>query len=712
MVAQLIPYTPLFVLAAAVAAALAVFGLRVRSDAGTDWFVLMAGAAAGWSLAHALELTVPTLEASLFWNRMAWLPYELVLVGLLLFTLELTGHERWVTRRTLPLLLAWPALTVLLALTSGWHGLLFSDPRLVAVGRGAVDYGTFGPWYWAETAYGFTVALVSAGLFVRQAVARTGLYRKQALVMLAGVASVLAVAVVDIVYAPTPVRLTPISFVPVGALFAWGLVRYRVLDVVPLARDLAVEHMSDAVVVLDVDDRLVDFNPAAAGRFGFDDRDLGAPVASVLDTGPDPGEDPSRQAQVDRPLADGAEFVFDVGTERRYFEVDSVTVRDGRDDPRGRLCLLHDVSERRNRERWLRTLTENASDVILVVGEDGRVRYAGQSVESTLGYDVVDVVGRDVRSLVDPADRDRVRESFTELVGEPDGTRREECRVRHADGSYRTFDVHATNLLADPVVDGVVVNAHDVTERKARERRLRRQNEQLDAFASVVSHDLRNPLNVASGFLELARDSGDPEHFDRVAGAHDRMEEIVTDVLALARAGRDLGDTEPVSLRAVATAAWGHVDTASGSLTVVDDATVEADRTTLLQLFENLFRNAVEHGSTRSPSVRVGTLRSAAGTGGVRGFFVEDDGPGVDADDPESLFEFGTTSSETGTGIGLAVVRSVAEAHSWSVSVEDAGEGTGARFVVVFEPDGDAGDDRRTALGSGDGLESGESQSM
>ncbi|MFC6725201.1 PAS domain S-box protein, partial [Halobium palmae] len=308
-----------------------------------------------------------------------------------------------------------------------------------------------------------------------------------------------------------PVDLTPLFFVPTGLVIAWGLLRYRMLDLLPVARDLAVEHMTDAVVVLDAEDRVVDFNPAAASLFDLAAADLGTDAGTAL--GVDGGA----------ALADGEDYVReadeedDGSDERRYFEVDSVTVRDGRDDVRGRLYLFHDVSDRRNRERWLRTLTENASDVVAVLGNDGTIRYGGQSMEARLGYEPADIVGRDVTTLLHPDDRDRVRERFVGLLRDPGGQRNTEMRVRRADGSYRTFDVYWRNLLDDPAVEGVVVNAHDVTERKARERRLKRQNEQLDAFASVVSHDLRNPLNVASGFLDLARETGDPDHFDRVA---------------------------------------------------------------------------------------------------------------------------------------------------------------------------------------------------
>jgi signal transduction histidine kinase len=226
----------------------------------------------------------------------------------------------------------------------------------------------------------------------------------------------------------------------------------------------------------------------------------------------------------------------------------------------------------------------------------------------------------------------------------------------------------------------------DVTDQKEHERELERQNERLDEFASVVSHDLRNPLNVAEGRLELARETGDPEHFDTVERAHGRMRRLIEGLLELARQGRQLGETTPVSLADAAEVAWGTVDGDGADLRIEGSPpTVLADRDRLSQLFENLFSNAVEHSSTDpdsrasgdgTPTVTVGPLPDGDG------FFVADDGPGVPPEERDRVFESGYTTAEDGTGFGLAIVRSIAEAHGWSVSLTES-EAGGTRFEFV-----------------------------
>jgi signal transduction histidine kinase len=222
------------------------------------------------------------------------------------------------------------------------------------------------------------------------------------------------------------------------------------------------------------------------------------------------------------------------------------------------------------------------------------------------------------------------------------------------------------------------------------EAELERRNERLDQFASVVSHDLRNPLNVAQMRLELARDGhGTDEHLSTVADAHDRMEALIQDVLELARTGETVGQTEPVGLASVAASAVANTGLDAASLTVEADARLVADRERLTTVFENLFRNAVEHASTGSDLPADDTASSVNVYVGPLddGFYVEDDGPGIPLHEQGRIFESGYSTDADGTGLGLAIVSGVADAHGWSVSVTNGAYG-GARFEfrdVAFE---------------------------
>jgi signal transduction histidine kinase len=220
---------------------------------------------------------------------------------------------------------------------------------------------------------------------------------------------------------------------------------------------------------------------------------------------------------------------------------------------------------------------------------------------------------------------------------------------------------------------GRLVVINDVTGRQRQRQQLEAQNERLQEFTSVVSHDLRNPLNVASGNLQLAKQDVESTHLDTVGQALTRMETLIEDLLVLAREGTESTNPEQIPLADATTTAWETVDTRAATLHNEMRRTVVADRSRLHQLFENLFRNAIEHGS-EDVTITVGELDD--------GFYVADDGPGIPPGEREQVFESGYTTSEEGTGFGLRIVQQVVEAHNWSIEVTESADG-GARFEIT-----------------------------
>ena len=203
---------------------------------------------------------------------------------------------------------------------------------------------------------------------------------------------------------------------------------------------------------------------------------------------------------------------------------------------------------------------------------------------------------------------------------------------------------------------------------------LERQNDRLEEFTSVVSHDLRNPLNVAEGRVELAQDECASAHLDIASQAHERMETLIDDLLTLARQGERVNETQPVGLASVVESCWLNVDTADATLAVESDLTLRADESRLQQLIENLIRNAIEHGGD--------TVTVAVGDLGDDGFFVADDGPGIPPDKRADVFDAGYSTSDEGTRFGLRIVEQVATAHGWELRITDDPELGGARFEV------------------------------
>lgn len=197
----------------------------------------------------------------------------------------------------------------------------------------------------------------------------------------------------------------------------------------------------------------------------------------------------------------------------------------------------------------------------------------------------------------------------------------------------------------------------------------------IEEFSSIVSHELRSPIQTAKSGIDLAKAQCDSRYLDEVDETIDRMDELIDNLLELLDTGEPAIETTEVDLEAVVEAAWPEGPTAS--LTVEDELpTVEAERSRLQQLLENLFRNAVDHAG-EAVAVRVGVIGDPAA-----GFYVADDGPGIAADRRELVFEYGYTDSETGSGLGLAIVEEIAEAFDWTVRITDSETG-GARFEIT-----------------------------
>lgn len=314
-------------------------------------------------------------------------------------------------------------------------------------------------------------------------------------------------------------------------------------------------------------------------------------------------------------------------------------------------------------------------DVFYVYDGEGHLVSWNERLSELTGLTDADLAGMSADAFFHEADRPAVKRAVEEAIRT--GTTVVEAQLPTDDGML-LFQLTGRRLTKpNGEVVGFCGVGRDITTHRQHEEQLAQQNERLGEFARVLSHDLRNPLSVAIGFLDLERETNDSEHLERVATSLTRISDIVNDVLTAARRGTAVVEFTPVAVEAVARRAWDTVETGDAALVVESTATIHADPGRLQRLFENLFRNSVEHGTadgrTSPLAVRV-TASPADGT-----VAVEDDGTGIDAAIVTRVFERGFTTSAEGTGFGLDIVRSLAEAHGWSVSVGSASTG-GARF--------------------------------
>ncbi len=347
MVWQPTLYTLALVAVAVLAAALALYTGR-RDVPGARNVALMMAAVFAWSLGYAFELGESDLGTKIFWAKVQYLGICTVPAAWLAFALRYTGRGRWLTRHNLALLAALPLVTLALVWTNEWHGLIWShtaiDPSRTFL---RLEYG---PMFWVYWIYG-QVLMVLGTFFLLSGLLRTpGLYREQAWALLAGASAPwIGNAAYVTGFNPFPaLDLTPFAFLFSGAALSFGILRYRFLDIVPVARDAAIEGMNDAVIVADARGRVVDLNPAARDVLGITASDSAG--ARLSEVAPDLSALLEVYGEADEARK---EVEIRTGDDLREFEMSLSSLRDRRDRLTGHLLVLRDVTERKIAEREL-----------------------------------------------------------------------------------------------------------------------------------------------------------------------------------------------------------------------------------------------------------------------------------------------------------------------------------------------------------------------
>ncbi|WP_283403321.1 PAS domain-containing protein [Halorubrum sp. DM2] len=441
----------------------------------------------------------------------------------------------------------------------------------------------------------------------------------------------------------------------------------------------AIQTAQEGIAILD-DERFAFVNEAYAALYGYDAEDLiGDHWERVFPDEVSPDlrteirstvrEAGSWHGQTVGRRADGSTFTADR----------AVSLTDG-----GELvCTVRDVTDREDQASRLERTTTRLELAIeganLGVWDwDMRtdaVRFNDKWAEM-LGYSLSALEPRleTWENRVHPDDLAAVEAALAEHVDGETEYYDTEHRMRTADGDWKWIRDIGTIVERDDGEPVRAVGIHlDVDDQKRRERELEREKRRLEEFTSIVSHDLRNPLQVAAGNVELASDERDSAYLDDTMNALDRMEELIDDLLRLARLGDQVTETEVLDLAPLVDDCWGTVETADAALVNETDLTLRADPSRLRQLFENCFRNSVEHAGT-GVTVTVGDLPD--------GFYVADDGPGIPADDRGDVFTAGYSTAAAGTGFGLSIVNRVVQAHGWTIRVTDGTAG-GARFELT-----------------------------
>jgi PAS domain S-box-containing protein len=481
-------------------------------------------------------------------------------------------------------------------------------------------------------------------------------------------------------------------------------------------RNRIFDRMTDAIFSVSSDWRVTTANTAAREvlcemQTGSDPKIVGQRLQAVLPV----DEMATTYEQFEAAMADQAERTFEAYCESadRWFDIRAYP------SDSGLSIYFRDITDKRQRNAEIRAREETLREIYDIISDADRSFEAQVEALLALGQRVI---GAEYGSLA----RIRGNEYTFEVVAAPEGTIEagdtfdisatncertivtEETitmadiatdepayadRPPHAefgvdcyvgtpilvDGDvYGTFCFYGTESRSEPFSEWEVTFVDLLgkwisreLDRQRVEDQLNRQNEQLNQVASAVTHDLRNPLSVAKGRLELAKQEAPSQHHDEIEIALDRIDELSEGLLLLAR-GEDVIELEEINLATVARQSWRCTATDEAVLHITTESTVVADQRQFQRLLENVLGNAIKHGGT-DITVTIGELQDRSG------FYIEDDGPGVGLSDSNRILESGFSTSEDGTGLGLAIVNRIVSAHDWEMAITD-GEADGARF--------------------------------
>lgn len=737
---QFTPYAiPLFV-GAAVLFGVVAMSVQRRTARGARYMALTALATIFYTLGYAFEVGSPTLSDIRFWLKVEYIGVTLTPVLILLVIMIYTGKQRFVTPLNLGLLLVIPITTIIFAWTNERHELIWQDMALDDTEPPFLVDFTPGAWYWVNAGFIWTCMGSGVLMLIDKSRKLAGLYRKQINIFLLGMMiPLLAFAVYLSGIFPNHLDLTAYALVATGIAMAWSIFQYRLLDIMPIAREMIVASMSDAILVVNEYMHLIDLNQAAQRILGLSpQRSIGQPATEALAAWP-----AILQGCTDRQAAP-VEIAIAVGGETRHFDMRTSALRNRRGKLEGWLIVLRDITDRVEAEQALKESNRRLATLRRVDAEISRkldVTYvatmaldaamrlsladgafiglseeAGMRILHKLGVFPDNLIGQ----IIPPKTGILARviasgdaELVLDVSHDPDYFEvapgmQAQITVPLLSGSRLIGVINLETVDPQRFTPAVFETVKLLTARVATaidnsymyEERQRLVNE-LDAFAHTVAHDLKNPLHVITGYIEMLLDDPESWSLDQVIeflGAVQRSAEKATaiiDALLLLASVRSAehAPLAPLDMDAIVSEVCDRLET------LIKERRAEIIRPDrwpvalgyapwIEEIWVNYVSNAIKYGGD-PPRVELGGDHLPNGK--VR-FWVKDNGPGLSPDNQALLFHPFTRldrSRADGHGLGLSIVQRIAERLNGEAGVESApGQGSLFYFTLPVPPSG------------------------
>jgi PAS domain S-box-containing protein len=706
-----------------------------NQNAGKAFLALMT-TIAWWLASVIMENISPALSSKIIWLKIGYFGITLLPIAWLLFTLFYVDKSKYVTGRNLALLAIIPIITLVLVWTNDSHQLIWSAIWLDTSSTPPLDSVSHGNWFWLHAAYSYVLILAGTGLLLNLFIKTSGIYRKQVgLMFLATFAPWLSnILFITGKGLSSSIDTTPLAFTISGGVFFWGFSKMKLLKTMPVAYETIFRKMSDSVIIIDSNNRIIDLNLSAQMAFNLNPSDsIGKPLehtlpeclsVSILNSNQDPA---------------GRQISLALELTNCFYEL-SVSPIVERNQFKGRIILLHDntakikaeidsrenaileaeLNERKKAEKALsdselrlRTLSENSPVMICNTDLEGNIQYINRKFEEVTLFRRGELLGQNGFKS-DLFCDESLRFLKQRLECRLRGTKSDqiEVKIKRKDGEWTWISLMAATIQDNDQAVGLQLIAQDITESKRAKEELEKANTRLkeldklkDNLLSTVSHELRTPLSSIKSFAEILLTYEEDratqiEFLSIINSESERLTRLINDFLDLSKiqAGSMQWKTTELSVTDTIKSALSSVEPLVQKarlelFTNIDSdlPLVMSDRDKLIQVITNLLGNAIKFTPEGGKITLMAwsQLRENLGNKSWVTVNITDSGIGIAPEHHHKIFEnFGQVGDvlkdrPKGTGLGLPICKKIVENYGGKIWVESAlGKGTSIFFTL------------------------------
>jgi two-component system, cell cycle sensor histidine kinase and response regulator CckA len=704
------PYTLILIASVIISISMAVAVLMHKHTLGVHAFAALNASIGLWAFSSLFEVCSLNLQTKIFCYSLKYLFVVVVPPAWFVFGLYYSNRLRRLRLSRLAMLSIIPAVTLALIVTNRYHHLMFTSLEFVKTTAYIFLYRKFGPWFWIHAAYSYILLFLGFLYLAKQFLDSPKPYRWQGLTLIIG-GLVPTVTSVGHTYHLTPFHyldLTPFAFSISGIAFMLGIMRFQLLDVAPIAHEVVIQHIEDAILVLDGGQRILNLNPAARALIDIPStRLIGAQASKIFSWWSKINPQVSASADEETRIID-----LTKNGSRHLLRMKMVPFYCNQREM-GMLMTLTDVTDAslardalRNSEERFRSLSENAPVVIFALDTDGAVTYLNPAWENISGRSRKDFIGSPFADLVEDKSEWARANAIEQLITRQKTVVDLNITIEDQVGGQRLFNTSvAANFNTEGRVNGIIGLAKDITEERKLQQQLfqSQKMEAIGTLAGGVAHDFNNLLmgmqaNLSLMRLEQGAVSPSDDKIQRIENQIQSGASLTRQLLGYARKGQYV--VAAVNTNRLIEETLHVVQRANKNITVQsllgDEAVfINADRGQMEMVLLNLFLNAVDAmpdgGRLTVSCRRLGGRNDteAPVSDGPNPDLVEivvsDTGMGMDSETQERIFEpfFTTKEVGCGSGLGLASVYGVVHNHGGHIQVESTPD-QGATFTLYL----------------------------